>query len=193
MKSTTSPAIGTSRTSSQLRAIALCGVLAVIATIITGLTADFDTNHWLGTVIATSLALWVGGAASGQIILARLLDGPHPGDVTRYTRQLLWLIPLVFVPLGVFAVAAGCYLVVTGPAMFTDPAVYIPLALYLITTIAGSAISAPGYIRLLRRIEHNDDIAAPANRTTLLKLAWLNRTELILVVGVAFPLLVSFA
>lgn len=182
-----------SRSSAQSLAVLLCGGLAVIAVALTGWGVGLSVQQWLGTAMATALTLWVGGAVSGQIVLARLLDGQRPAEVTRYLRQLLWLIPRFYVPLGVLAVGAGCYLVATGPAAFSDPAVYIPLALYAITSVAGSGISAPGYVRLLRRLEGDEDIATPANRGTLLGLAWLNRLELILVVGVGFPLLVSFA
>lgn len=181
------------RTSSQLLAVLVCGAPTVIGAALTGRAIDLTVQQWLGTVMATALALWVGGAVSGQIVLARLLDGQRPDEVTRYLRQLLWLIPRFYVPLGLLAVGIGCYLVATGPAAFSDPAVYVPLALYAVTSVAGSGISAPGYVRLLRRLARDEDIAAPANRRTLLGLAWLNRVELTLVVGIGFPLLVSLA
>ena len=49
----------------------------------------------------------------------------------------------------------------------------------------GATVSAPGYVRLLR---HPDGL-----RTRLRPLAWLNRIELTLVLGVGFVLVAGLA
>lgn len=67
--------------------------------------------------------------------------------------------------LGLVAVTGGDY---------TRPEVLIPLALYGATAAAGSAISAPGYVRLIRLAERAGP-DAPEVRRRLLPLAWVNR------------------
>ncbi len=174
-------------------AIWLCTLTTLAAFVVTSTLSRFSLEQVLVAAIGISLALWVGGAVSGQILLARALDIAPPAHVTIYLRQLLWIIPRVYVPLGVVAVGAGLYLVAQQPSAWADPAVIIPLALYVVTAIAGSAISAPGYIRIVRQLKRDEDIALEDNRRRLVVLAWVNRTELVLVVGVALPLLAGLA
>ncbi|RKN48440.1 hypothetical protein [Micromonospora endolithica] len=174
----------------QLSQIALTAAVTVALAVVTGVSAGLNLTQWLSYGLAVSLVLWVGGAVSGQILLARLLDRGTGEQVLDYLRQLLWIIPRVYVPLGFVAVACGLALVTHTGESYLQPRVLIPLALYVLTAIAGSAISAPGYLKLLRLADqHGPD--HPAVRQRLQPLAWLNRIELALVVGVGFTLLAS--
>ena len=59
------------------------------------------------------------------------------------------------------------------------------------TTILGTAVRAPGYTRLTRyALEHGPD--HPDVRRRLLPLAWVNRIELTLVIGLGFTILTSY-
>ena len=182
--------MSSSRAFAQQLQLALIGVLVVLSAATTGLLVGLLPIQWLVYGLGLSLVLWVGGAVSGQILLARLLDRDVEGDETAaYLRQLLWIIPRFYVPLGFVAVGCGAALVLLTGANPLAPAILIPFALYLLTAVAGSAISAPGYVRLLRA--HSAGLSQSEFRRRLLPLAWLNRVELALVVGVGFVLLAS--
>lgn len=177
---------------SQERQLALCALATVVFVLVTGWLVEMSLQSWLVFGLGASLVLWVGGAVSGQVLLARLLDRASGQQVLDYLRQLLWIIPRMYVPLGFVALGCGLALVATTGTTFTQPAVIGPLALYLLTAVAGAAVSAPGYVRLIRLAETQgpDD---PAVRRRLLPLAWVNRVELALVIGVGFVLLASLA
>lgn len=175
---------------SQQSQILLVGVALAVLAVIAGAVVGLSVEQWLVYGIAVSLVLWLGGAVSGQILLARLLDRDAEGEeTTAYLRQLLWIIPRVYVPLGFVAVGCGVALIVLTGADPLAPAILIPILLYVVTAVAGSAISAPGYIRLLRANERG--LSREEFRRKLLPLAWVNRTELGLVLSVGLVLLVS--
>lgn len=134
----------------------------------------------------------MGGAVSGQILLARLLDRADGREVLEYLRLLLWIIPRMYVPVGMAGVGCGITLVAISGTSFTQPAVVVPLALYALTVLAGSVLSAPGYVRLIRLADTNgpDD---PRVLQRLMPLAWLNRAELALVCGLGSVLVASLA
>lgn len=177
------------RAGTQLRQVLVLGVAVLVLAAGTGWLAGLDARRWLVLGLCAALVLWVGGAVSGQVLLARLLDLDRDGrQILDYLRQLLWIIPRCYVPSGFVALGCGLGLVaVTGTAVAT-PAVLVPLGLYALTAVAGSAISAPGYVRLIRLAE-TAGADHPDVRRRLLPLAWVNRVELALVVGVGFVLL----
>lgn len=149
-------------------------------------------EQWLVFGLAASVVVWVGGAISGQLILARILDTAGGSEVLTYLRQLLWIIPRIYVPAGFLALACGLGLAARTDVAFTSAQVVVPVALYTMTAVAGAAISAPGYVRLVRLA----DRAGPDHpdiRRRLQPLAWLNRVELTLVLSVGFVLIASVA
>ncbi|MGW4528712.1 hypothetical protein [Amycolatopsis sp. NPDC004378] len=183
-----SPAV---RTAGQLRAVALVGVAALALATATGWAVGITVDQVLVLALGASLVLWVGGAVSGQVLLARLLDHDHDSAETfAYLRRLLWIIPRFYVPVGVVAAASGAALAARTGTSFADPHVWIPLALYLATAVLGAAVSAPGYVRILRDAEPlSADHEAFLRR--LVPLSWVNRVELCLVLGTGFTLLAA--
>jgi len=171
-----------------LRQVAAMGIVIVAVAGGVGFVTGLTTRQWLALGIGASLVLWIGGAVSGQIILARLIDKGSGQQVVDYLRQLLWIIPVCYVPAGVIAVACGVVLVEITDTSFWNASVLVPLVLYALTAVAGGVLSAPGYVRLTRFAaaygpEH------PQIGRMLAPLAWLNRIELVLVIGVGFTLL----
>jgi hypothetical protein len=172
---------------SQGRQIAATAGVAVVLAAGTGLLAGLSVRAWLVFGLVLGLVIWVGGAISGQVLLARLLDRAAGQEVLNYLRLLLWIIPWLYVPIGMVGVGCGIALLVVTGVPFAQPLVIVPLALYGLTAVAGAVFSAPGYVRLIRFAEiHGAD--DPRVRQRLLPLAWLNRVELTLVCGVGFVL-----
>ncbi|OJY40274.1 MAG: hypothetical protein BGP03_00175 [Pseudonocardia sp. 73-21] len=168
----------------------ITGLVTLALAVAVGLVVGVTATQWLALGVGGSLVLWVGGAISGQVLMARLLDGGDGRRVLDYLRLLMWIIPRFYVPLGLVALGCGLGLVVQAGASFGSPVVAVPLGLYLVTAVAGSAVSAPGYLRLMTFAStHGPD--HPDVRRRLLRLAWLNRVELGLVVGAGFVLLAS--
>lgn len=180
------------RATPQLRQIGATAAAGSLLAVATGVVAGLGWEQWLVFGLAASVVVWVGGAISGQLILARLLDTAGGSEVLTYLRQLLWIIPRIYVPAGFLALACGLGLAARTDVAFTSAQVVVPVALYTMTAVAGAAISAPGYVRLVRLA----DRAGPDHpdiRRRLQPLAWLNRVELTLVLSVGFVLIASVA
>jgi len=176
--------------SRETRALLVLAVLVIGLGAVAGSIYGLSTTQWLVLALSTSLVVWVGGAISGQVILARLLDKGRSEQVLDFTRVLLLIIPVFYVPVSLVALGCGVALIAIHGVAFWSPQVVIPLALYLMASVAGGAISAPGYTRLIRFAEANGP-EHPDVRRRLVPLAWLNRIELSLVVGLGFTSLIA--
>lgn len=180
---------------SQVRQLVIVAVSTVLVAAIAALAVGASTDAVLTWTFVGSLAMWLGGAVSGQILLARLLDEDLDGyDVRVYLSLLLWLIPRFYVPLGLVAVAAATVLLLRHDESLWQVNVALPALLYVLLSVAGAAISAPGYTKLMRDADSLFGAANAAGlRVRLLPLAWLNRIELVLAVGLGGILLSQFA
>lgn len=94
------------------------------------------------------LALWVGGAVTGQIMLARAKARKDYHTVVALTREVSWIIPRVYIPVGVLAIVSGLALVVLTGTSFFSWWVVLPVLVYLGIVVMGSAYSLPEYARL---------------------------------------------
>lgn len=175
---------------SQVQQLAATAGVAAVMAVGTGLVAGLSVRAWLTFGLVLGLVIWVGGAVSGQVLLARLLDRASDQQVLDYLRLLLWIIPWLYVPVGMAGVGCGVALALETGVELSRPSVILPLTLYGLTAVAGALVSAPGYIRLIRYTEkHGTENLRLRQR--LLPLAWLNRIELTLVCAVAFVLAAS--
>ena len=57
--------------------------------------------------LIAALGIWIGGAVSLQVLVARAQILRDSDQVITLMRQAQWIIPRVFVPLGVVGVLAG--------------------------------------------------------------------------------------
>lgn len=168
--------------SSARPALTLVIVTAVLVLVL-GVALGATITEWLLFGLAAGLILWVGGAITGQVLLAHLLATGTSRQVLTLVRQIMWIVPRLYVPAGTIGVACGLALVARGDLGFGHVWVWLPTALYVATAAAGTAISAPGYTRLIRLAAGSE--ATPDTvrwRRDLMRLAWLNRVELAAVV-----------
>lgn len=177
--STDRPAAGTGPAQGQLRALAVVAAAVAVAALAFGAAAGATLDQWLTYLLVVGLVVWVGGAITGQILLAHALDRDG-SQALSLVGQIMWIVPRVYVPVGTVAVAAGIALAVRQGLDLTAGWILMPVALYVATAILGTTVSAPGYVRLARLAERTGP-ADPRYRHGLLRLAWLNRSELALV------------
>jgi hypothetical protein len=173
---------------SQLRAITALAAIVTLAAVSVGVAAGATVDQWLTYLLVVGLIIWIGGAITGQILLAHALDRDAQAALA-LVGQIMWIVPRVYVPLGTIAVAAGLTLAVRQDLDLAAGWILIPTALYAATAVLGTTVSAPGYVRLARLAERAGP-TDPSYRRGLLRLAWLNRTELALVL-LALLLLVT--
>jgi hypothetical protein len=126
------------------------------------------------------LALWVGGAVTGQVMMARAKARKDYRTVVVLTREVSWIIPRVYIPVGVLAIASGLALVVLTGTSFFAWWVVLPILVYLGIVVMGSAYSLPEYGRLNRMFAERGERDPEAHRR-LTRAAWVNRIELAIV------------
>lgn len=131
-------------------------------------------------ILLTGLGVWIGGAISLQVLIARAqLRNEYTQTIT-LMRQILWIVTRLFVPIGMLGVLAGVGLVFVTDAQFSDTYVFLPLLLYLMIALVGTFFSFPEYQRLDKLAqERGDDDMEVQQR--LNRAAWVNRIELVIV------------
>ena len=136
-------------------------------------------------LFAMGLALWVGGAVTGQIMIARAEARKDYRAVVALTREISWIIPRVYIPVGILAIISGLALVVlTGTSFFSWWLVF-PTLVYLGIVVMGSTYSLPEYGTLNRMFAERGERDPEAHRR-LRRAAWVNRIELVIVAVALF-------
>lgn len=131
-------------------------------------------------LLVVSLVVWVGGALTGQLWMAR---AQHRGDAAfaaGLVPWLLWTIPRVYIPASLIAVAAGSVLALRHGVALTTPWVLFPLLVYAATVVTGTVYSLPEY-RRLAALAGQRDPRDPELQRRIATAAWVNRVELLLV------------
>jgi uncharacterized membrane protein len=136
-------------------------------------------------VFGLGLALWVGGAVTGQIMMARAKARKDYRTVVALTREVSWIIPRVYIPVGILAIASGLALVVLTGTSFFSWWVVLPILVYLGIVVMGSTYSLPEYARLNGMFAERGERDPEAHRR-LTRAAWVNRVELVIVAAALF-------
>lgn len=145
-------------------------------------------DRLLRFLFAAGVGVWVGGATTLQILMARATRSDDPRALAAGMDQVNWAIRSVFIPAGVLAAPAGLLLVARTDATFRDRWVERPILLYGAVIVTGSVYSLPEYTRLLALADQRGG-ADPELRRRLRRATWVNRVELALVYRVLFDLL----
>lgn len=134
---------------------------------------------------AMGLALWVGGAVTGQILMARAKARGDGRTMVALTREVAWIIPRVYIPVGLVAIGAGVLLVFLSGVGFFSWWVLLPLLVYLGIVVMGSVYSLPEYGKLNKMFAERGEGDPEAHRR-LTRAAWVNRVELVIVSAALF-------
>ena len=132
------------------------------------------------TILFLSVVIWVGGAITGQIMLARAREDDVL--VVLLVEHVRWLITHVYIPSATAALLAGLGLAFVTGTPLTAWYVAFPLALYVGLAIMGGMYSLPEYKRFLEAADRHgvSVLSDPDWHRRLWRTAWLNRIELAL-------------
>ena len=133
------------------------------------------------SLLILSLIVWVGGAVTGQIIVARALATDKTTFAANMIPYVNWIIPHVYIPAAVTAATSGLVLAYLQNVPFTTPWLLFLLVVFVATNIMGSVYSLPEYRRLTRMLEERGPRDEEIQRR-LVRASWLNRVELLLIV-----------
>jgi uncharacterized membrane protein len=132
------------------------------------------------TILFLAIVVWIGGAITGQIMLARARDDDVL--VVLLVEEVRWLITRVYIPSATIAFLSGLGLAIVTGTPLTAWYVAFPLVLYVVLALMGGAYSLPEYNRLLEAADQHGIavVSDPEWNNRLWTTAWLNRVELAL-------------
>lgn len=138
-------------------------------------------HELLFVLFASSLVLWLGGAITGQLMLARSRVLHDVTFAARLIPMVRWLITTIYIPAATTAFASGLLLAYRNGVSFTTPWLLFLIVVFVVTVIIGSVYSLPEYQRLTKVLNERGPQDKDLQRR-LTVAAWLNRAELCLVV-----------
>jgi hypothetical protein len=86
---------GARRETHEVVNITGCAAAAGVLAAVVGGGLGLTVTQWLTLGLAASLVLWVGGAISGQFLLARMFDRNSEQETLDFVRLLMRIIPRV--------------------------------------------------------------------------------------------------
>lgn len=139
-------------------------------------------NTLLAAVLFLSLVVWVGGAVTGQVVLARARAQGDDALVAALIDHIRWLITRVYIPAGSAALVSALALASRLGLPILTWWVALPVALFLGLAVVGGVYALPEYARLSAMAEARGVRSAELHRR-LGRVVWVNRVELALFAG----------
>ncbi len=136
-------------------------------------------------IVLLGLSICIGGAVTGQIILARARRLRENILVVLLMEQMRWMAVRVYIPVGSIAICSGIALVLLSGTSLTTWWVLLSVALAAITACTSALYSLPEYGRLVRMAEETGVDDAELHKR-LWRAVWVNRVELAIVVIALF-------
>lgn len=134
------------------------------------------------------IIVWVGGATTGQIVIARYWSRGEGDEAMRFASTVRWLILRVYIPASSVLGVAGLVLVWSYD-VWGEPYVWLSGVVWLIPVVLGATYSLPGYRAIDAGISQGST-TDEALQARLRDLVIVNRVELAIVyVTIAFVVL----
>ncbi len=115
-------------------------------------------------LFAVGLALWVGGAVTGPIMMARAKATKDHFLLVGLTREVSWILPHLYIPASIVAILASFVLLLVTGTSILFAWVLFPVAVYLRIIVMGSVYSLPEYARLNRMFAERGEEDSEAHR-----------------------------
>jgi uncharacterized membrane protein len=144
----------------------------------------------LKTIHVLFAVIWVGGAATTQILATRLSRANDPGRMAAFAKDIEFVGTRVFAPASVIVLGAGIWMVADSGWSFTDLWIVFGLAGIAFSATVGSAFLGPESGRIGRLIEAkgpaDSEVTARLNRIFL-----ISRVELVILLLIVVNMVVK--
>ena len=107
----------------------------------------------LKTIHVLFAVIWVGGAATTQILATRLSTANEPARMAAFAKDIEFVGTRVFMPSSIVVLGAGIWMVATSGWNFTDLWIILGLVGIAFSAIVGAAFLGPESGRIGRLIE----------------------------------------
>ena len=148
------------------------------------------TYELLKTIHVLFAVIWVGGAATTQILATRLSKANEPGRMAAFAKEIEFVGTRVFMPASVIVLAAGIWMVAISGWNFTDLWIVLGLVGIAFSATVGATFLGPESGRIGRLIEakgpEDTEVTARLNRIFL-----VSRVELVVLLLIVINMVVK--
>lgn len=144
----------------------------------------------LKTIHVVFAVIWVGGAATIQVLATRLLRANEPSRFAAFGKDVEFVGTRVFTPASVVVLAAGIWMVVISGWNFTDLWIIFGLVGIAFSAIVGAAYLGPESGRIGKLIEAK----GPEDREVTVRLNRIfviSRVELVILLLIVINMIVK--
>jgi hypothetical protein len=128
-----------------------------------------------------SVACWFGANVVQLLLSPRYAKG-DVDEAAGWTRQTIWLGERFYTTNGAVLLLTGVTLVIDGPWTFSDPFVWVGIAVIVIGAAMGGAFFGPLAKKRLAGLESGDIAAADAAQARIIRLAYVDSALIVLAV-----------
>lgn len=128
-----------------------------------------------------SVACWFGANVVQLLLSPRYAKG-DAGEASGWTRQTIWLGERFYTTNGAVLLLTGVALVIDGPWAWSDPFVWVGIAVIVIGAVMGAAFFGPLAKQRLAGLESGDTATADAAQTRIIRLAYVDSALIVLAV-----------
>ena len=134
--------------------------------------------------------VWVGGATVIQFFALRALWSGDPRRLATFARDVDWVGTRVFIPSSLVVVVVGFVLVWDGPWELGMTWVWLSLAIFAVSFVAGAGFFGPESKRVAAQIDA-EGAESPAVQARIARLIKLTRIDLVLLFAIVFLMVVK--
>jgi uncharacterized membrane protein len=149
-----------------------------------------DSFELMKTVHVLAAVVWVGGAATTQILAIRLQRQQDPMRMAAFAKDAEWVGTRVYTPASLIVLLLGIGMVVEGFPEFSDLWIILALVGIAFSAIVGAAYLGPTSGKLGKMIEEKgaDD---PEAQRTLSRIFLFSRLDLLVLLLITIDMVVK--
>jgi uncharacterized membrane protein len=148
-----------------------------------------DLYELLKTIHVLAAVVWVGGATATQIFAIRANRADDPAKLAGFARDAEWIGMRVFLPMSLFLVATGFWMIGEGNLDF-ETWIAIGLAVWVASVITGATFLGPESGRIASAVEREGPTSAEATKR-IKRIFVISRIELLLLFIVVVDMVVK--
>lgn len=149
-----------------------------------------DSFEVMKTIHVLAAVVWVGGAATVQVLAARIQRQQDPLRLAAFSKDIEWMGTRVYLPSSLIVLLLGIGLVVEGFPEFSDLWIILALSGIAISIIVGAGYLGPASGKLAKLLEEKgpEDSAA---QETLARILVVSRVDLVILLLIVVDMVVK--
>lgn len=149
-----------------------------------------DLYESLKTIHVLFAVIWVGGAATVQVLVTRLARANEPARLAAFAKDVEWVGKRMFMPSSLIVLAAGIWMVVISGWNFSDLWIIFGLVGIAFSATVGSAFLGPESGRIGKLIDERGPEDSEV-QSRLARIFVVSRVELVILLLIVINMVVK--